>query len=167
MAVLPILTYPDPRLKRVAEPVTAFDADLHRFLADLRETMEAGPGGVGIAAPQVDRPLRICLVDCSRARKPCPNHGYLELINPEIVEWSGMEVGREGCMSIPDYTANVVRATEVVVQFQDREGAERVVRAEGFEARAIQHELDHLEGVLFIDRVVSKRRDVFPRKRYR
>jgi len=167
MAILPILTYPDPRLKRTAEAVTDFGSDLVVLLADLAETMAAGPGGVGIAAPQVDRCVRICLVDCSKSRKPCANHGLLELINPEIVEWSGMEVGREGCMSLPDFTANVVRATEVVCQYQDREGNEQVVHAEGFEARALQHELDHLDGMLFIDRVVSKKRDVFPRKRYR
>jgi len=167
MAILPILTYPDPRLKRLAAPVADFGPALAALLADLAETMAAGPGGVGIAAPQVDRSLCICLVDCSKARKACANHGLLELINPEIVEWSGMAVGREGCMSIPDFTANVVRATEVVCQYQDRDGKAQVVHAEGFEARALQHELDHLAGTLFIDRVVSKKRDVFPRKRSR
>ncbi|MGD2063515.1 MAG: peptide deformylase [Nitrospirota bacterium] len=167
MAVLPILVYPDPRLKRIAAPVTDFGADLHGFLADLEETMAAGPGGVGIAAPQVDRLERIILVDCSRARKPCANHGFLEMINPQILEWEGMAVGREGCMSLPDFTANVMRATTVVCQFADRDGVTQVVRAEGFEARAIQHEMDHLEGMLFIDRVVSRKTDVFPRKRYR
>ena len=167
MAILPILTYPDPRLKRIAEPVPGFGPELHAFLADLKETMEAGPGGVGIAAPQVDRLQRIVLVDCSRSRKSCVNHGYLELINPQILEWEGMAVGREGCMSLPDFTANVMRATTVVCQYDDRHGARQVVRAEGFEARAIQHEMDHLEGMLFIDRVVSRKTDVFPRKRYR
>jgi peptide deformylase len=167
MAVLPILVYPDPRLKRIAAPVTEFEPELHAFLGDLEETMAAGPGGVGIAAPQVDRLQRIVLVDCSRARKPCANHGLLEMINPQILEWEGMAVGREGCMSLPDFTANVMRATTVVCQFVDRHGATQVVRAEGFEARAIQHEIDHLEGMLFIDRVVSRKTDVFPRKRYR
>ena len=167
MALLPILTYPDPRLKRVAQAVADFGPDLHVFLADLRETMAAGPGSVGIAAPQVDRLQRIVLVDCSRSRKPCPNHGYRELLNPQILEWQGMEVGREGCMSFPDFTANVMRATTVVCQYEDRHGARQVIRAEGFEARAIQHELDHLEGMLFIDRVVSRKTDIFPRKRYR
>jgi peptide deformylase len=167
MAVLEILTYPDPRLKRIATPVTDFGPELRVFLADLEETMAAGPGGVGIAAPQVDRLQRIILVDASRARNPCANHGFLEMINPQILEWEGMAVGREGCMSLPDFTANVMRATTVVCQYANRDGVMQVVRAEGFEARAIQHEMDHLEGLLFIDRVVSRKTDVFPRKRYR
>jgi len=167
MALLPILTYPDERLKRVAEPVTRFDDELKCFLADLEETMRAGPGGVGIAATQVDRLQRVVLVDCSVTRKPVPNHGLLVLINPEISRWDGMAVGREGCMSVPDYTGNVIRAERIALRYQDADGVSRELESEGYEARAIQHEVDHLDGLLFLDRLVSRRNDLFRRKVYK
>lgn len=128
--------------------------------------MDAGPGGVGIAAPQVGRFERIVIVDCSKTRKPVPNHGRLFLINPEITAWEGMAVGREGCMSVPDYTGNVIRAEAVTLKALDIQGKTQEYRCEGFEARAIQHEMDHLDGMLFLDRLVSRRNDLFKRKVY-
>ncbi len=166
MAVLEILRYPDERLKREAEEVTTFDDELRTFVADLEETMHAGPGGVGIAATQVDRLLQIIIVDVSILNKPGPNHGKLILINPVITKWDGMEVGREGCMSVPDYTGNVIRAERINVRARNLKGKELVYQCEGFEARAIQHEMDHLEGVLFLDRLVSRKKDLFKRKIY-
>lgn len=166
MAILPILTYPDERLKQESQPVEQFDEELHAFLRDLEATMEAGPGGVGIAAPQVGRFQRIAIVDCFRARKPVPNHGRLYLINPEILTWEGMEVGREGCMSVPDYTGNVIRAERITMRAQNPQGEFVDYSFEGFEARAIQHECDHLDGMLFLDRLVSRRNDLFKRKVY-
>ncbi|MBU2784924.1 MAG: peptide deformylase [Acidithiobacillus ferriphilus] len=166
MAVLSILTYPDPRLQRKAEPVSVFDDDLHHFVGDLTETMYAGPGGVGIAAPQVDRPQRIVLVDVRpKLGENC--HGLMVLINPELVAWEGMAVGREGCMSVPDFTGNVIRAERIQVQAQDASGRERSYECEGFEARAVQHEMDHLDGFLFLDRLVSRKIDLFRRKNYK
>ncbi len=166
MAVLEILTYPDERLKQESSPVDQVDDELRAFIADLEETMDAGPGGVGIAAPQVGHFQRIVIVDCSKTRKPVPNHGRLFLINPEITEWQGMEVGREGCMSVPDYTGNVIRAEAVTLKALDLEGNEQEYHCEGFEARAVQHEMDHLDGMLFLDRLVSRRNDLFRRKVY-
>lgn len=166
MAVLPILTYPDPLLKRVAEPVSDFDDALRAFIADLEETRATGPAAVGIAAPQVGRAQRIIIVDCSLSRRPCPNHGYLQLVNPEIVAWDGHEVGREGCLSVPDYTGNVIRAQRITLEARDPWGQALRFEMEGFEARAVQHEMDHLEGMLFLDRVVSRRNDLFRRKVY-
>ncbi|MFZ5660483.1 MAG: peptide deformylase [Pseudomonadota bacterium] len=166
MAVLPILTYPDERLKQVSAPVARFDDALAAFVADLTETMYAGPGGVGIAAPQVGRFERIVLVDVRpKLGERC--HGFLTLINPELAEWEGMAVGREGCMSVPDFTGNVIRAERIVVQAQDLQGAEHAFEFEGFEARAVQHEMDHLDGLLFLDRLVSRKTDLFRRKRYK
>ena len=167
MAVLEILTIPDPRLKRLSEPVEVFDEALRRFVDDLEETRLAGPGAVGIAAPQVGRFQRILIMDLSRTRKPVPNHGHLVLINPEITEWEGYEMGREGCLSVPDYTGNVIRATRVKVSAVGLAGEPLRYEMEGFEARALQHEMDHLDGTLFIDRVVSRRTDLFRRKVYR
>ncbi len=164
MAVLKILQCPDQRLKQVSKTVTVFDDALRGFIADLEETMRAGPGGVGIAAPQVGRLKRIALVDLSGARKPQPNHRFLILVNPEINSWEGMRVGREGCMSVPDYTGNVIRAEKINLTALDADGIERQFESEGFEARAIQHELDHLDGILFLDRLVSRNKDLFRRK---
>jgi peptide deformylase len=166
MAVLELLTYPDERLKQESLPLAQVDETLRRFIADLEQTMDAGPGGVGIAAPQVGRFERIIIVDCTRTRKPVPNHGRLYLINPEITAWEGMAVGREGCMSVPDYTGNVIRAEAVTLKALDIQGQPLELRCEGFEARAIQHEMDHLDGLLFLDRLVSRRNDLFKRKVY-
>ncbi len=165
MAILPILTYPDPRLKQIAVPVSQFDAALAGLLADLEETMEAGPGGVGIAAPQVGHFCRIIVVDVS-AKPKVENHGRLRLVNPEILQWEGLAVGREGCMSVPDYTGNVVRAERITVRAQDGTGQAVELTTSGYEARAIQHELDHLDGLLFLDRLVSRHNDLFRRKVY-
>ncbi|MGE5155231.1 MAG: peptide deformylase [Bdellovibrio bacteriovorus] len=165
MAVLEILKLPDERLKRVSEPVLTFDQELRAFVADLEETRRAGPAAVGIAAPQVDRPQRIVIVDVS-GRPKTSNHGHLILINPEITHWEGFEVGREGCLSVPDYTGNVIRATRIKLRAQDLGGEALHFEMEGFEARAVQHEMDHLDGLLFIDRVVSRRTDLYRRKVY-
>jgi peptide deformylase len=167
VALLDILTIPDERLKQVSEPVTRFDRELLAFVADLEETRRAGPAAVGIAAPQVGRFQRIVIVDCSQTRKPVPNHGHLVLVNPEIVHWEGYEPGREGCLSVPDYTGNVIRATQIKLRAQTPTGETVEYEMQGFEARAVQHEIDHLDGQLFIDRVVSRRTDLFRRKVYR
>jgi len=166
MAVLEVLQYPDPRLKQVSAPVTVFDAALHAILVDLEETMRAGPGSVGIAAPQVNHFVRIAIVDVS-SKPGILQHGCLRLINPEIVQRAGEVKGREGCMSVPDYTGSVLRAQSVRVRAQDSGGQWREFDFEGYEARAVQHEIDHLDGLLFLDRVVSPRHDLFRRKLYR
>ena len=165
MAVLEILKLPDERLKQASEPVESFDRELRDFVADLEETRRAGPAAVGIAAPQVGRHQRILIVDVA-GRSKTPSHGHLVLINPEITHWEGFEIGREGCLSVPDYTGNVIRGTRIRLRAQDLEGASHVYEMEGFEARVVQHELDHLDGLLFIDRVVSRRTDLYRRKVY-
>lgn len=166
MALLDILTIPDERLKQESLPVSDFDQELRDFVADLEETRQAAPAAVGIAAPQVGRLQRICILDCSITRRPVPNHGHLVLVNPEIVHWEGFEVGREGCLSVPDYTGNLIRATQIRLKAQDPRGEPLEFEMQGFEARAAQHEIDHLDGLLFIDRVVSRRTDLFQRKLY-
>ncbi|MCU7851115.1 MAG: peptide deformylase [Candidatus Thiodiazotropha sp. (ex Monitilora ramsayi)] len=167
MAILEILKLPDSRLKEIAEEVTSFDDELHRFIDDLEETRLDGPAAVGIAATQVGRLQRIVIIDCSNTRKPVPNHGRLVLVNPEITEWDGFELGREGCLSVPDYTGNVIRAEKIKVKAMDPAGLASEYEMEGFEARALQHEVDHLDGILFVDRLVSRRTDLFQRKVYR
>jgi peptide deformylase len=166
MALLPILTYPDQRLKQVSAPVELVDDELRTFILDLEETMRSGPGGVGIAAPQVGKFIRVAIVDVSTKPK-LEQHGRLVLINPEITKWDGMKVGREGCMSVPDFTGNVIRAEQIKLNYLDEQGATQSLESSGYEARAIQHELDHLDGMLFLDRLVSRRNDLFKRKVYK
>ena len=166
MPVLELLQYPDPRLKKVSTPVQDFTLELSNFIQDLETTMHAGPGGVGIAAPQVGRFERIVLVDVSSKSK-IQHHGRLVLINPEIHAWEGMAKGREGCMSVPDYTGNVIRAEQIQLKAWDEHGEMHEYAMQGFEARAVQHEIDHLDGLLFLDRLVSRRHDLFQRKVYK
>jgi len=167
MAILEILHIPDPRLKQISQPVEDFgDPELQRFIDDLEETRQDGPAAVGIAAPQVNVFKRVVIVDCSTTRKPVPNHGHMILVNPEITQWDGFEMGREGCLSVPEYTGNVVRAVSIQLKASDRHGGPVEYDMEGYEARAVQHEIDHLDGMLFIDRVVSRRTDLFQRKVY-
>lgn len=165
MAVLTLLVHPDPRLRRVAAEVEYFDDGLRAFVGDLEDTMRAGPAAVGIAAPQVGDPRRVVIVDAS-SRKGVSSHGRLVLVNPRIVARGDEAVGREGCLSVPDYTGNVVRAARITLEARDETGALRFYEMEGFEARVVQHEIDHLDGLLFIDRVLG-RRDLFRRKVYR
>jgi peptide deformylase len=162
MAVLDILVYPDPRLKAISKPVSQFDDSLRSFILNLEETMRAGPGGVGVAAPQVGRLERIVIVDVSSKPK-IKHHGRLVLINPKIISKEGSAVGREGCLSVPEYTGNVARAKFITLQALDEFGKSREFRMERYEARAVQHEMDHLDGILLLDRLVS-RRDLFRRQ---
>ena len=166
MAVMNILTYPDTRLTQEAQAVAVFDEQLRAFVADLEETMRAGPGAVGIAAPQVGRLQRVVLVDCTGKKNLVSDHGRLVLVNPEITAWDGYAVGREGCLSVPDFTGNVIRAERISLEAQNEYGVASQFQLEGYEARAVQHEIDHLDGLLFLDRLVSRRNDLFKRKTY-
>ena len=141
-------------------------ADAEALAADLVDTMRASPACVGIAAPQIGVSARAFCLDVSGHRRAKINHGLVVMINPMVVASDGREVVREGCMSLPDLTANVGRALRVTVEGFSPAGEELRIEAEGFEARAFQHEIDHLDGLLFLDRVSSMLADVFPRKRY-
>ncbi len=166
MAVKDVLIYPDPRLKQVCAEIEDFDDSVRQLLADLVDTMIDAGHSVGVAAPQIGDTRRAVVVDVSKSKlgKKQANHGLLQMVNPQIIEKKGAQVVREGCMSVPDYTGNVNRAEQIVVQFLDQKGDLQVLRADGFEAIAIQHELDHLDGYLFLDRVSSLKTDLFRRK---
>lgn len=163
-----ILLYPHPLLKSLCRPVAEIDQEIARLIQDLIDTMREGPGSVGVAAPQIGVTLRVCVVDVSGSRMGKENnHGLLVMVNPEIPAREGSAVMREGCMSIPDYTGDVERATEITVRFLDGDGSPQEINASGFEAVAIQHEMDHLDGVLFLDRITSLKTGLFRRKSYR
>ncbi|MDQ6991222.1 MAG: peptide deformylase [Mariprofundaceae bacterium] len=150
-----ILQHPHPVLRHIAEEVHHFDDDFLTLSETMQRLMHEGAGGVGIAAPQLGISKRVIVVDCSLGKHPCKNHGCLVMANPVIVSQSGKSLGREGCLSVPDWVATVPRAKKITVQYQDDDGQSQCLQSVGFEARVIQHEVDHLNGVLFIDRVLS------------
>ncbi len=166
MAARTVLVYPDPTLKKVSAPVADFDDSVRDLLTDLVDTMVDAGHSVGIAAPQIGDLRRAVVVDVSKSKlgKKQDNHGLMQMVNPEIIEREGSCEAREGCMSVPEYTGNVTRAETVVVQYQDENNTRRVIRANGFEAIAIQHEIDHLDGLLFLDRISSLKTGLFRRK---
>jgi peptide deformylase len=157
--------YPDPVLKQRAQPIGDIDDDARALASDLVDTMRANAGCVGLAANQIGELRRCVVVDVTGHPKARSCAGLIVLFDPAVVTASGSAVGREGCLSIPDFTANVRRATDVTVRGLTPDGSPRDVVADAFEARALLHEIDHLEGILFLDRVTSLASDVFPRKR--
>lgn len=166
MTVRAVVTYPSRTLKTTADPVGEIGPAERQLAVDLVDTMRGSPGCVGVAAPQIAVPVRAFALDISVMRRPHPNHGLIVLFDPELLHAEGSEVRREGCLSVPHYTCDVRRATGVVVRGTTPDGGVRALETEGFEARAVQHEFDHLDGLLILDRVASPRTDVFRRKRY-
>jgi peptide deformylase len=158
--IRPIVRYGTPGLARPAQPVDTITDETRRLIDDMIETMYAAPG-IGLAATQVDVPLRVCVIDVSGGRR---GGEVITLINPEFVERSGMQLEEEGCLSVPGYNATVARPEHVVVRALDRQGQPVTVEGTGVLARALQHEIDHLDGVLFLDRLRGLRRDLIVRK---
>jgi len=155
LAVLPIVKYGNDVLRRRAEPVTVFDDPLQKLIDDMVDTMYAAPG-IGLAANQVGDPRRIAVIDLSVGKRPGEVHVF---INPEIAETAGQIVEDEGCLSVPDFTETVTRPERVRVRFLDRNGKPRELWGEGLMARAMSHEIDHLDGKLFLDRLRGFKRD--------
>jgi len=147
MAIRPILNFDQPVLREKAKKVTRIDASIQRLIDDLAETMLAAPGA-GLAANQIGVALRVCVVKGDENQ-------IFGLVNPEIVKGEGMQVGYEGCLSYPGWVGEVARQETVVVKGRNRHGKQVRIKSSGFTARAFQHELDHLDGILFIDRLTS------------
>ena len=156
----PIVKYGDAVLHRAAAPVEEITPDIQRLIDDMIETMYAAPG-IGLAAPQVGVPVRIFVADLSVGRDPS---GLIALINPVFVERDGMQLEDEGCLSIPGFNATVARPERVVVRGLNRAGSEQTIEGRGLLARAFQHEMDHLDGTLFVDRLRGIKRDLIVRK---
>lgn len=163
--IRPVVRYPDRRLKVPAVPIRGTGPAVERLARDLQETARSFPRTVGIAAPQIGVLWRMIYVDCTDHPKVADARGPMWLVNPVVESMQGSEVGREGCLSLPEITANVRRATDVTVSYRDLAGAPRAMTASGFEARVLLHEIDHLDGVLILDRVASLSLDVFQRRR--
>jgi peptide deformylase len=150
--ILSILEYPDPRLRKVAAPVTEFGPDLVRLVRDMAETMYSAPG-IGLAATQVDVHKRVIVIDVSEARD-----GLVVLVNPEILEAEGEAQCEEGCLSVPGYYDKVTRAARIRVRAQDEQGVSREIAADELLAVCVQHEMDHLVGKVFVDHLSSLKR---------
>lgn len=166
MAIRPVLLVPDARLKQPCASIERFDDALRQIVADLEDTIRAHAGCVGAAACQIGEMRRVAIVDTRGHKKHgASSQGRIVLINPVIISKNGERMGREGCLSLPDFTANVRRAESIEVRFQDENGDTQIVSSRDFEAVAIQHEVDHLDGILFLDRVANLNTDVFPRKK--
>jgi peptide deformylase len=158
--IRPILKYGDSMLHQPARPVDAITANVDRIVNDMIQTMYAAPG-IGLAAPQVGIALRIFVVDLSIGHDP---NGLIVMINPEFAERDGMQLEEEGCLSVPGFNATVVRPSRVVVKGLDRSGEPQQVEGKELLARAFQHEMDHLDGTLFVDRLRGIKRDLIVRK---
>jgi len=158
--IRPILKYGDQSLHDAARPIDAITPDVSTIVADMIDTMYAAPG-IGLAAPQIGVPLRIFVIDISLGRDPA---GLLVMINPEFVLREGMQLEEEGCLSVPGFNATVVRPERAIVKGLDRTGAEQEREGIGLLARAFQHEMDHLDGTLFVDRLRGIKRDLIVRR---
>jgi peptide deformylase len=158
--IRPILRYGDQPLHEPAREVTGFDDRLQQLIDDMVETMYAAPG-IGLAAPQVGVPLRVFVVDISAGRD---RKSLIVMVNPVFEAREGMQLEEEGCLSLPGFNATVVRPAKAVLRGFDREGREQSIEATGLLARAFQHEMDHLEGKVFVDRLRGIKRDLIVRR---
>jgi peptide deformylase len=156
----PILRYGDRPLHQPAAPVADIDDGVQKLIDDMIDTMYAAPG-IGLAATQVGVPLRIFVVDISVGRNPSD---LIVMVNPEFVEREGMQLEEEGCLSVPGFNATVVRPARAVVKGWNRQAEEQTIEGTGLLARAFQHEIDHLDGTIFVDRLRGIKRDVIVRK---
>ena len=167
MPALAIRRFPDPLLKQPTRPVARVDVPVGRLIDSLIKTMRRHPRCVGLAAPQVGSSLRVAVMDVTGHPKAGPaTHGLLVLVNPQLTASGETILSREGCLSVPDFTGNVRRAVRVRLTGHDQSGSAYELWLEGFEAIVAQHEVDHLDGQLFLDRVANLTTDVFRRKTY-
>jgi len=163
MALRPVLQFPDPRLKRVSEPISRFSDELRSLAHDMLEVMYDEPG-IGLAAPQVGEAVRLIVLDTDWTEDGAERNPIV-LVNPEIIEREGRIVWTEGCLSVPDYQADVERSSQVRVRGLDLDGKPVEHLAEGLRAVCFQHEIDHLDGILFIDRISRLKRSLYVKRR--
>lgn len=161
--ILPIVTYPDKRLKELSAEVEKFDETLHRFLDDMHETMIKN-NGIGLAAIQVAMPIRVLILNIPDEEGNQPVENVIEIINPVIVQPQGITLYQEGCLSVPGFYEDVERYETLTLNYQNRHGESCVLQADGLLSIAIQHEIDHLEGKLFIEKLSYSRRKKFEKE---
>ena len=161
MSIQKIYKYPDPVLRKKTEKITSFDKDLQNLVEDMVETMYDAPG-IGLAAPQIGQSVKLIVVDITE--DPEGEKKYMPMINPEIIVHEGKQLDEEGCLSVPELTANVNRYKEITVSYQDLEGNVRELSTENRFAVVLQHEIDHINGVLFLDHLSSLKRSLYKKK---
>ena len=166
MQILEILTIPNPILKTTSKPVIKITPEINTLIENMLFTMNHHKACVGLAAIQLGFNLRLITVNSSRSVKPHESRGLMTLINPEIIHPEGSVIGREGCLSIPDWTGNVLRHQAITINAFDKDFKPVQFKTTGFEAVVLQHEIDHLNGILFLDKVASIKTDVFRRKQF-
>lgn len=160
MSIRKIYTYPEPVLRQKAKPITNFDQDLVDLVEDMAETMYDAPG-IGLAAPQIGESIRLIVVDISEKDQ---EQEYMTLVNPEIVEKEGSQIDEEGCLSVAELTSKVTRARKIKVTYQDIEGNPQELETEDRFAVVLQHEIDHLNGILFLDHLSSLKKNLYKKK---
>lgn len=161
-----IRLFPDPVLREKAKEIKSINNETLTIAERMKEIMYINRGCVGLAAPQLGVLKRMAVIDVSGSKKAGENHGLLVMLDPVILHADGSVLSREGCLSVPDFTGNVTRSESVKVKYMDINGDEKSFLTFGFEAIVVQHELDHLDGVLFLDRISNAKRDLFSRKNY-
>lgn len=161
MSIITIYQYPDPVLRKETEKISVFDEKLTMLVDDMVETMYDAPG-VGLAAPQIGQSLKLIVVDVSESKDGPKQH--MVLVNPEITEHEGQQIDEEGCLSVPELTANVKRYKKITVSYQDLQGATQELSTEERFAVVLQHEIDHLNGILFVDHLSSLKRSLYKKK---
>lgn len=161
--LLDIITYPDKRLKTISEPVEKFDKNLGVLLDDMYETMIA-KNGIGLAAIQVGVPKRVLIVNIPDENDEIDEKNKIDVINPEILEASGEAIYKEGCLSVPDFYEEVQRPSDIVVRFYNRHGEEQILEAQDLLAVALQHEIDHLNGRIFVEKIPMLKRKKFEKE---
>lgn len=161
MSIQKIYQYPDSVLREQTEKITTFDKDLARLVEDMAETMYDAPG-IGLAAPQIGKSIKLIVVDTSEDKEG--EKQYLVLVNPEIVAHEGSQLDEEGCLSVPELTANVKRYLKITVAYQDLQGQPHELSTENRFAVVLQHEIDHLNGILFIDHLSPLKRNLYKKK---
>lgn len=161
MSIRKIYQYPEPVLRQETAPITTFDENLKQLAADMADTMYDAPG-IGLAAPQIGESVKLIVVDTSRDREE--QREYLTMVNPEIVAHEGSQLDEEGCLSVPELTSMVKRFKKITVAYQDMEGHPQELHTEDRFAVVLQHEIDHLNGILFIDHLSSLKRNLYKRK---
>lgn len=161
MSILKIYHYPEPVLRKETETVTSFDDTLTQLITDMGETMYDAPG-IGLAAPQVGKSLKLIVVDISKESDE--EKEFMAMVNPQIIEHEGKQIDEEGCLSLPELTSNVNRYKKVTVSYQDHKGTPQQLTTEDRFAVVLQHEIDHLNGVLFLDHLSTLKRSLYKKK---
>ena len=161
MSIRKIYQYPAPVLRQETEKITEFDENLQQLVEDMAETMYDAPG-IGLAAPQIGETLKLIVVDTSEDRENAQE--YMALVNPEIIEHEGTQLDEEGCLSVPELTAKVKRHEKITVAYQDLEGKPQQLTTQDRFAVVLQHEIDHINGILFIDHLSSLKRNLYKKK---